>query len=251
MAAGLNQRLTKGLDVGPFDVRDQIAEMIGRDHNTRQLLATPRGWLDDGGYVVAGRRADGQHIEFTGGETRGERRKHVATVKGRADIGQCVRLNDLLAHVIDRRCRLLDHFRQQTIVRRQEGMPITDCEQHAAIGADTRVDHRQMHRAGREVMVGSRYPEAGFGRPVHIGFMGEIDDASRRKATHDHALHGADEGPTMAEVGGHGDDAARLEMLAHVFPIAIYAPPGHCHGSRRGGAMLRACHPAQHGVMTR
>lgn len=71
-------------------------------------------------------------------------------------------------------------------------------------------------------MVGSRYPETGFGQPMHIGFMGEIDDASRGKATHNHTLHGADKRATMAEVGGHGDDAARLEMLVHVSPIAVH-----------------------------
>jgi hypothetical protein len=211
--------------------------VIGGDDHARQLRAASLGGLDDRGYVIGGRLAERTAVEFAGREPGGERREHVAAVESRADVAEGMGLDEFVAQAKHRRGGFLDDLGQQAVVGREEGVAVAERQEHAPVGADARIDHRQVHRAAREVVVGSRYPEAGFGRPVHIGFMGEIDDAGRRKAAHDHALHGADERSTMAEVGGHGDDAARLEMLAHVSPIAAHAPPLHCHGRRGRGAI--------------
>lgn len=59
-------------------------------------------------------------------------------VEGRADIGERVSLDDLLAHVIDAGAGLLDDLCQQAVVGREEGVPVADREQHAAVGADAR-----------------------------------------------------------------------------------------------------------------
>jgi len=85
-----------------------------------------------------------------------------------------------------------------------------------------------MHRAVREIMIRSRHPKTRFRGPVHLRLVRQIDDAGSRETAQDHPFHGADEGPAMAEIGGHCDHTAGNEMFAHdavVLPMrSAHAP---------------------------
>jgi hypothetical protein len=90
------------------------------------------------------------------------------------------------------------------------------CRAHAG------VDDRDVHRARRKVLPGTREPESRFGRPVHEDLVSEIDDACGRKTAVHAPFHDADERPPMTEVSRDGDDARclharfrRTARLAH------------------------------------
>jgi hypothetical protein len=71
---------------------------------------------------------------------------------------------------------------------------------------------------------------------VHERLVREIDDACRREAHQDHALHRADERALVTEVGSDADDAARLEAITGLRVMADSPERAAC--TRALGASL-------------
>ena len=111
------------------------------------------------------------------------------------------------AEAHDQRIRRTAHDgRQQPVVGREEQMVAGAHGDDAARGADARIHHRDVHRAGRKIPEGAREPEAGLRGPVHHDLVRQIDDARGREAREHAALHDAHERPLVPEVRGDGDD---------------------------------------------
>ncbi len=100
-------------------------------------------------------------------------------------LGRCTpmlrKLRRVEAH--DERVRGAAHERrEQAVIGGEEVVPAGAHRDDVARGADARIDHRDVHRPGREVTERARQPEAGFCGPVHHDLVRQIDDARLRES---------------------------------------------------------------------
>ncbi len=145
-------------------------------------------------------------------------------MEGSGGIGQTQLFQTLGAEAIGFEFLFFHHGRQKAVVGGDKGVAIVDDHDDLPLGAHARVDHSHMHRAAREVAVGTFQPEAGFGWPMDFDFVGEVDDFGFGVPGVHHPLHGADEGAFVAEIGGEGDHAGRGKLggIAHVVPALAW-----------------------------
>jgi hypothetical protein len=67
--------------------------------------------------------------------------------------------------------------RQQSIVRREDGLPVRQRDDEIARRTDTRIHHRDVHRARGKVAQGTRQPESSFDRLEGAHVMRHVDEA--------------------------------------------------------------------------
>jgi hypothetical protein len=66
--------------------------------------------------------------------------------------------------------------------------------------ADTGIYDSDMYCAGGKVAIGSTEPESGFGRPVHVNFVCQVDDVCFGSVLQDRAFHDGDKRAFLAEI---------------------------------------------------
>ncbi len=215
----LDHRVFERVQVFARNISDEITEMVAGDDDSDELRAALLGRLDDRGDVVQCRLPEIIAIQCARCDRGCQGCEYVAPVKCCAHVFEAASIDDRVRKVIDLRVRTIDGFGDQAVVRREKCVTCAERQQHVTVGSDAGIDDRQVHRAGRKIVIRSRDPKPCFGRPVNMGFMGQINDRGRRKTADDHAFHGPDERPAVTEIGGNGNDAAWLEWCAHHSPM--------------------------------
>ena len=142
-----------------------------------------------------------------GGERRGDRREDVAPVEGGAPRRQ---EEALVGELMMRRTLERGAASERSaVVGPDEERPRRLDAERPPRAADARIDHRDVDRAGRKV--GHRLPqhERAGEHVLRRDAVRHVDDRHARRAGRDHALHDADEGVDVPEVGREGDHARR------------------------------------------
>ena len=177
------------------------------------------------------------------GEVGSHRGEDIAPVEGAADLRQEV----LLVRQVDDLDRpavlfgILEHGREQAVIRTDKIMRAQAGGQRTAPGADPGVNDRHVHRAGREERIGAPEGKGAFEHVLRGDGVADIGDLRSRANAPDDAFQGADKAVFEAEVsgegeGGHGgeevesrSDQEGMKDLLGCVPIPLYMLVAQVH----------------------
>ena len=93
-------------------------------------------------------------------------------------------------------------------------MPFGFYKNNVALRANAGIDHRDMQRAARKILVTAREPKPGFRGPMRENIVREIDDFRISETRENLPFNYTDEGIAKAKVGSESDDAVHVAKVA-------------------------------------